>query len=323
MKALVQEKYGECSFADVPMPVAGPDQVLVRVRAASVNAYDWHVLRGDPRLARLSMGLTRPRARIRGRDFAGQVVSAGSSVTRFRAGDEVFGDTGTADGTFAEFVAVPQDLVAHRPAGVPPEAAAALPLAGVTALQALRDVRPGHRVLINGASGGVGTFAVQLAVASGATVTAVCSARNAELVRSLGASAVIDYRQADFTAGGERYDIVLDLVGNRSLAALRALLTPGGTLVLSGGGVYQGGSVLGPMRLILRAQLASRFARQRITVLTATTSRESLTALAEMAETGRITVAIDRTFPLSAAADAIRYLETEHARAKVVVTAER
>ncbi|MEU8242320.1 NAD(P)-dependent alcohol dehydrogenase [Actinoplanes missouriensis] len=323
MKALVQDRYGECSFADVPTPEIGPGQVLVRVRAASVNAYDWHVLRGDPRLGRLSMGLTRPRARIRGRDFAGQVVAAGSSVTRFRPGDEVFGDTGTADGTFAEFVAVPEDLVADRPAGVPPEAAAALPLAGVTARQALRDVRTGHRVLINGASGGVGTFAVQLAVAAGAEVTAVCSARNAELVRSLAAAVVVDYRQTDFTTLGERYDVVLDLVGNRSLAALRALLTPGGTLVLSGGGVYRGGSVLGPMRLILRAQLVSRFARQRITVLTATTSRESLEALAAMVAEGRITVAIDRTFPLAAAADAIRYLETEHARAKVVVTTEQ
>lgn len=319
----MQDRYGECSFADVPTPEIGPDQVLVRVRAASVNAYDWHVLRGDPRLARLSMGLTRPRARIRGRDFAGQVVAAGSSVTRFRPGDEVFGDTGTADGTFAEFVAVREELVADRPAGVPPEAAAALPLAGVTARQALRDVRAGHRVLINGASGGVGTFAVQLAVASGAAVTAVCSARNAELVRSLGAAVVVDYRQTDVTTLGERYDVVLDLVGNRSLAALRTLLTPGGTLVLSGGGVYRGGSVLGPMRLILWAQLVSRFARQRITVLTATTSRESLEALAAMVAEGRITVAIDRTFPLAAAADAIRYLETEHARAKVVVTTEQ
>ncbi|MEU7904889.1 NAD(P)-dependent alcohol dehydrogenase [Actinoplanes sp. NPDC049118] len=325
MKAIVQDGYGGpdvLRFREVERPTATGDRLLVRVRAAAVNAYDWHVMRGDPRLARLSVGLLRPKTRIRGRDFAGQVEAVGPAVTRFRPGDEVFGDLGTADGAFAEYVSVAEDLVAPRPAGLTPEQAAAIPLAGVTALQGVRDlgqVSPGQRVLINGASGGVGTFAVQLAKAAGAEVTGVCSTRNAALVRSLGAE-VVDYTRDDVVAAGRRYDLVFDLVGNRSLREYRRLLTPTGTLILSGGGVYEGGSLLGPMRLILRGRLLSRFVSQRVLTLTAVTSRDSLTVLADMAAAGTLTPAIDRTYPLSAAADAIRYLEGEHAGAKVVIT---
>ncbi|MBB2943463.1 NADPH:quinone reductase-like Zn-dependent oxidoreductase [Actinoplanes lutulentus] len=320
MRALVQDRYGSCSIRSIPAPVAGDGQVLVRVAAASVNAYDWHVMRGDPRFARLSIGLRRPKTRVRGRDFAGQVVAAGPGVSSFEPGDEVFGDAGQADGAFAEYIAISQDLVVHRPSALTPSEAAAIPLAGVTALQGLSAVLPGHTVLINGASGGVGTFAVQLATAAGAAVTAVCSTRNVELVKSLGASSVIDYRHTDFAADGARYDAVLDLVGNRSLSTLRGALSPGGTLILSGGGTYQGGSLLGPMRLILRAGLTSRLTRQRISILTATTSQKDLSTLAGMAADGRLKPVIDRTFPLAAAAEAISYLETEHARAKVVIT---
>jgi NADPH:quinone reductase-like Zn-dependent oxidoreductase len=319
MKALAQHRYGSCALTDVPSPVAGAGEVLVRVRAASVNAYDWHVMRGDPRFARLSLGLGRPKARVRGRDFAGQVVAVGTGVTRFRAGDEVFGDTGPRDGAFAELVAVPEDSVVARPPSLTPEEAAAIPLAGVTALQAIRSVGAGQRVLINGASGGVGTFAVQLAVAAGAEVTAVCSTRNVEMVRSLGASVVVDYRLADFAASTDRYDLVLDLVGNRSLSTLRGVVAPGGVVVLSGGGVYSGGSLFGPMRLILWASAVARVTRERVVVLTAVTSRADLETLAAMAAEGRVRPVIDRTFSLVEAADAIGYLEGEHARAKVVI----
>ncbi|MET8154512.1 NAD(P)-dependent alcohol dehydrogenase [Actinoplanes sp. NPDC049668] len=323
MKAIVQDGYGGpevLRFKEVERPAADGDRLLVRVRAAAVNAYDWHVMRGDPGLARLSVGLRRPKTRIRGRDFAGLVEAVGPAVTRFRPGDEVFGDLGPADGAFAEYVSVAEDLVAARPPGLTPEHAAAIPLAGVTALQGLRGLAPGQRILINGASGGVGTFAVQLAKAAGAEVTGVCGTRNVALVRSLGADHVVDYRGDDAFAAGRRYDVVFDLVGNRSLSEYRRALTPAGTLILSGGGVYEGGSLLGPMRLILRGQLMSRFVSQRVLILRAVTSRDDLATLADMAAAGTLTPAIDRMFPLSATADAIRYLEQEHATAKVVIT---
>ncbi|TDB79851.1 NAD(P)-dependent alcohol dehydrogenase [Micromonospora sp. KC721] len=326
MRAIVQDRYGAADtleFKEVDRPAATGDRMLVRVRAAAVNAYDWHVMRGDPRLARLSVGFMRPRARIRGRDFAGRVEAVGPAVTRFRPGDEVYGDLGPVDGALAEYVSVAEDLVAPKPAGLTPEQAAALPLAGVTALMGVRDLGqagPGRRILINGASGGVGTFAVQLAKAFGAEVTGVCSTRNVELVRSLGADHVVDYTREDFTGDGRRYDVLIDLVGNRSLADYRRALTPTGTLILSGGGVYQGGSLLGPMRLILRGKLLSRFVRQRLLVLTAAPSREALAVLGQLAEAGTLTPVIDRTYPLPAAADALRYLEGGHAPAKVVIT---
>ncbi|MEV4535245.1 NAD(P)-dependent alcohol dehydrogenase [Asanoa sp. NPDC049518] len=322
MKAIVQNRYGPPSvlaLADVATPTPAAGEVLVRVEAAALNAYDWHVMRGDPRLARLSIGRSGPRARIRGRDFAGRVSAVGAGVQRLRPGDAVFGDLGDANGAFAEYVRVPESMVASAPSNLTPQQAAALPLAGVTALLGLRDVSSGQQVLINGASGGVGTLAVQLAKAFGATVTAVCSTRNVDLVRSLGADDVVDYTRADFTRAG-RHDVVLDLVGNRSLTALRRALTPRGTLVLSGGGVYRGGSLVGPVWLIARGRLLAPFVRQRIVVPAATPSREHLETLRAHAEAGRLTPVIDRTYPLAEVPEAIRYLETEHARAKVVIT---
>ncbi|WP_164702981.1 NAD(P)-dependent alcohol dehydrogenase [Modestobacter sp. KNN46-3] len=326
MQAIVQEQYGSpdtLALKDVDRPLPGPGQVLVAVRAASVNAADWHVMRGDPYLARLQLGPRRPRARIRGRDFAGEVVAVGDGVTHVPPGDEVYGETGLSDGAFAEYVCAPVGQVAAKPASLTFEQAAAVPLAGATALQGLRDVarlQPGQRLLVNGASGGVGTFAVQLGRVYDAHVTGVCSTRNVELVRSLGADTVVDYRQQDVAALGQRYDVVLDLVGNRSLGDLRRLLPPAGTLLLSGGGTSNGGSLLGPMGLILTGSLIGRFVRQRLVSYTATPTTERLTELARLADAGAVRPAIDRTFPLAEVPAAIRYLETEHARAKVVIT---
>ncbi|MET7423560.1 NAD(P)-dependent alcohol dehydrogenase [Dactylosporangium sp. NPDC005555] len=324
MKAIVQDRYGpsdvlRLSEVDAPVPAAG--EVLVRVHAASVNARDWHVMRGDPYVARMAFGLGAPKVRVRGTDFAGRVEAVGDGVTRFAPGDEVFGEV---DAAFAEYVRVPAaGAVDRKPANLTFEQAAAVPLAGNTALMGLRDaagVRAGQRVLINGASGGVGTFAVQLAKASGAVVTGVCSTRNVDLVRSLGADRVVDYTREDFTRGGGTYDVVFDLVGNRSLADCRRVLTPTGTLVLSGGGVSGGGSLLGPIGLIARGRLVARFVRQRVLALTAVPCRENLATLRELIESGAVTPVIDRTFPFGEAAEAVRYLEMDHARAKVVIT---
>ncbi|MGV9613680.1 NAD(P)-dependent alcohol dehydrogenase [Nocardia xishanensis] len=322
MKAITQDRYGspeELEFGEVAVPVPGDDEVLVRVHAAAVNALDWHVMRGDPYLARPMMGLRGPRAKIRGRDFAGRVESVGRNVQRFKAGDEVFGE---ADGAFAEYVAAPESVIGHKPARLTFEQAAAIPLAGNTALMGLRDlgqIQPGHRVLINGASGGVGTFAVQIAKAHGAEVTAVCSTKNTEQTRALGADHVIDYTKDDFTSGTARYDLIFDLVGNHSLTTLRRALTPAGKLVLSGGGVYRGGSVVGPMALMVTGMVVARFARW-VDVLQVEQRAANLSTLGELAEAGKLTPVIDRTYPLSEAAAAIHYLETEHARAKVVIT---
>ena len=323
MKAIVHDRYGApdvLRLAEVDKPVPAGNEVLVRVHAAAVNARDWHAMRGDPYLARLSFGLGSPKVRIRGTDFAGRVEAVGRDVTRFQPGDEVYGEVEAA---FAEYVRVRDDLVERKPANLSFAQAAAIPLAGNTALMGLRDVAhtgPGQRILINGASGGVGTFAVQLAASFGAQVTGVCSTRNAELVRSLGADHVIDYTREDFTRAGERYDVVFDLVGNRSLADLRRAVTPTGTLILSGGGVSEGGSLVGPIGLVVRGQLLSRFVRQRVITLSATPSAANLATLRELAESGALTPVIDRTHPLSETAEAIRYVEEEHARAKVVLS---
>jgi NADPH:quinone reductase-like Zn-dependent oxidoreductase len=323
MKAIVQDRYGSpdvLEFRVVDTPVAKDDEVLVQVRAASVNAYDWHIMRGDPYLSRLLMrdvaGFRGPKKKIRGRDFAGTVVAAGAKVTRFKPGDEVFGDLGHRSGTFAEYVAVPDGQVDTKPANLTFEEAAAIPLAGNTALMGLRDVadvKAGQGVLINGASGGVGTFAVQIAKSYGAEVTAVCSARNVDLVRELGADHVIDYAQRDFTRAGERYDVVFDLVGNHSATGLRRATE--GIVVLSGGGTSEGGSLVGPMGLIIRSRLW-----RRMVILSEVPSRENLAVLRELVEDGQVKPVIDRTYPLSETAAAIRYVEVEHARAKVVIT---
>jgi NADPH:quinone reductase-like Zn-dependent oxidoreductase len=304
--------------------VPADNEVLVRMHAASVNARDWHVMRGDPFLARLmpgDLGLNGPRVKILGTDFAGRVEAVGARVTRLRPGDEVYGE---AAGAFAEYVCAPEDVVDRKPANLTFEQAAAVPLAANTALMGLRDagrVRPGQKVLINGASGGVGPFAVQIAKALGAEVTGVCSARNVDLVRSAGADHVIDYTSEDFTRDGRRYDVVFDLVGNRSLAECRRVLTPGGTLVLSGGGVSRGRiHAFGPMGRMMRGMALSRFSRHRIVVLQVKPSADNLAALRELIEAGAVTPVVDRTYRLSEAAEAVRYLELEHARAKVVVT---
>ncbi|MDQ3786168.1 MAG: NAD(P)-dependent alcohol dehydrogenase [Actinomycetota bacterium] len=325
MKAIVQNSYGgpeTWELQDIPAPAAGEDDVLVEVRAAALNAWDWHMMRGDPYLSRLMLGaLRRPKRTVRGRDVAGVVAAVGRNVTEFRPGDEVYGDLGSAEGAFAEFACVPRGQVARKPVNVTFEEAAAVPLAANTALTGLRDVadvQSGQRVLVNGASGGVGTFAVQLAKAFGAHVTGVCSTGNVDLVRGLGADTVVDYTRDDFTA--ERYDVVFDLVGNRSLTALRRAAGPHGTVVLSGGGVYRGGSVVGPIGLILRGQLTNPFVRQRVVVLGESPNTRNLDTLRELIEAGELTPRIDRTYPLTEASAAVRYVEEEHARAKVVLT---
>ncbi|MDG4767906.1 NAD(P)-dependent alcohol dehydrogenase [Solwaraspora sp. WMMD406] len=331
MKAIVQDRYGSpdvLRWRDVDTPIPGDGEVLVRVHASSVNAYDWHAMRGDPYLARLSFGQRRPRAAVRGQDFAGRVEAVGRAVTRFRPGDEVYGEAGPAGGAFAEYLCVTENLVETKPANLSFAQAAAVPLAATTALVCLRDaadLRAGQHVLVNGASGGVGTFAVQLAKTYGAQVTAVCRTRNVELVRSLGADHVVDYTRDDFTrtdavAAGCRYDVLLDLVGNRSLADCRQVLTRDGTLVLCGGGVSTGGSLLGPLALFIRARIVAGFVRQRIVAPMATAGQGHLATLRDLVEAGKVAPVVDRTFRLSEVPDAIRYVETEHARAKVVVT---
>jgi len=309
MKAIVQHRYGSpdvLQFTDVDQPVPADREVLVRVRAASLNARDWHVLRGDPYVARPSadLGLRRPNVKIRGTDFAGRVEAVGPGVTGVQVGDEVYGD---ATGAFAEYVVVPEEKVSAKPANLTYEQAAA-------------NLQPGQRLLINGASGGVGTFAVQLGKALGAEVTGVCSTRNVELIRSIGADHVVDYTSSDFSRTDHKYDVVLDLVGNRSLTDLRRALVRNGILVLSGGGVFTGGSVFGPIGLILKAKLSAPFVRQRVVLLQPTMNKADLVTLCELAESGKIVPAIDRTYPLAAAADALHYLEAEHARSKVVLT---
>jgi NADPH:quinone reductase-like Zn-dependent oxidoreductase len=326
MRALVQDRYGSPDVLrvdDVPTPVPGHGEVLVRVKAASVNARDWHVMRGEPRLARLldssAFGRAAPRVRIRGTDLAGTVESVGDGVTRWRPGDNVFGESAAA---IAEYVAAPEGVVATMPAGLTFEQAAAIPLAANTALVCLRagQVEAGQSVLINGASGGVGTFAVQLAKSTGvAQVTAVCSARNAELVRSLGADVVVDYGREDFCESGRQYDLVLDLVGNRALRDLRRVLKPSKTIVLSGGGVSGQGRFIGPLGLMIRAQLVARVSRLRLVIPEAKPSTQNLAELAALVESGSITPIVDKTFAFENATEAIRYLEVEHARAKVVI----
>ncbi len=328
MRAVVQRAYGapevlEATAVALPTPAAG--QVRVRVAASSVNARDWHIMRGEPRLARLLdrtvFGRSAPRIAIRGTDFSGTVDAVGAGVTRWKPGDRVFGE---ADAAWADHVVVAQDAVATAPATMSLQEAAALPLAGTTALTCLGAAGPraGDRLLINGASGGVGTCTVQIAHAMGLHVTAVCSARNAEQARSLGAQGVVDYTVEDFCATADRYDVVLDLVGNRPVRALRALVHPSGTLVLSGGGVPGTGRFIGPLGLLIRAQLLARRPGPRIVVPKAQPTTEQLEELARLCDTGSLAPAIDRVFDLDHAADAVRYVETEHARGKVLITAD-
>ncbi|GAB7051640.1 NAD(P)-dependent alcohol dehydrogenase [Catenuloplanes indicus JCM 9534] len=313
---------------EVAMPAAGPGDVLVRVHAAAVNAADWHIMRGDPWIARLAtpaiFGRRGPKQPIRGRDIAGVVEAVGPGVERFAPGDEVYGDLGDAGGAFAEYAVAPSTSLAAKPADLTFVEAAAVPLAGSTALYGLRDlagVRAGQRVLINGASGGVGTFAVQIAAAIGAEVTGVCSTRNVELISSLGASDVIDYTRTDFAALGRHWDVVFDLAARRTLADCRRALTPDGTLLLAGGGVFEGGSLFGPMTIQVQGRLLARAARpQRLLPLQIRPRAAYLDALRDLIESGAVRPVIEKTYPLAAAAEAVHHLEQEHTRAKLVLT---
>jgi NADPH:quinone reductase-like Zn-dependent oxidoreductase len=322
MKAIVREKYGSpdvLELKDVDKPVIDDDSVLVRVRAASINAYDWHMMRGRPYLVRMVAGLRKPKSSAMGMDVAGQVEAVGKNVTQFRPGDEVFG---SRSGSLAEYVrGTDKSVLVPKPAGLTFEQAAAVPMAAQVALQGLRDkgqIKPGHRVLINGASGGVGTFAVQIAKAFGAAVTAVCSTRNVDMVRSLGADEVIDYTKEDFTRRGRRYDVILDVAASGSLSSRLRVLEPNGTLVGVGSAKTDGtGSI---MVGLLEMAVRSRFGSQKIPFFLGKSSKEDLLTLKELIEAGKVRPVIDRTYPFTETADAVRYLETGHARAKVVIT---
>jgi NADPH:quinone reductase-like Zn-dependent oxidoreductase len=322
MKAITYHRYGSpevLEFQEVDEPVLRDDEVLVRVRAASANPRDWHFMRGLPAFMRLQFGLRRPRHSGLGSDIAGQVEAVGANVTRFRPGDEVYADVVT--GGFAELAAVPEAYLAPKPANLSFEQAAAVPLAALTALQGLRDhgrVQPGQEVLVIGAAGGVGTFAVQLAKWLGAEVTGVCGTGKAELVRSLGADHVVDYTKGDVTRSGRRYDLVLQLAGTASPSDLRRLLTPTGTLLLSSG--ESDGRLIGPVDRILKALLLAPFVRQRLVPFVARRSGDDLRVVKELIEAGTVTPVVDRTYPLSDVPEAIRYLEQGHARGKVVIT---
>jgi NADPH:quinone reductase-like Zn-dependent oxidoreductase len=321
MKAIVSRCYGPpdvLRLEDVAKPPVAADRVLVKVEAASVNPLDWHYMRGQPYVMRLDAGLGRPKTELLGVDFAGTVESVGRNVTRFKPGDHVFGGK---RGAFAQYVSVAEDgALAQKPANATFEQAAAVPIAAVTALQALRDkgaLRPGQKVLVNGASGGVGSFAVQIGRALGAEVTGVCSTRNVDLVRSLGATHVIDYTREDFTAGAERYDVVLDNVGNRSLLDIRRVMKPDGAYVVVGG--PSDDRWLGPVSTMLRAYIVSPFISQKVVFFLADLNAKDLAALGELMRDGKVTPVIDRRYGLDEVPIALRYVEEGHARGKVVV----
>ena len=320
MQAVVGRRYGNpkaLRLEDVPEPQAEAGTVLVRVRAASVNAGDWRLTRGLPLIARPMMGgLRGPSPAVRGWDFAGVVESVGAGVEELAVGEEVFGN---GVSTFAQLVSAKADRVAPKPGSLTFEEAAAIPVAGVSALQSLRraEIEPGRRVLVNGAGGGVGTFSVQIAKWLGADVTAVCSGRNAELARSLGADRVIDYAVEDFTRERGAYDVVVDNVGNRSLRAMRRALAKDGTLVVLGGGH---GRILGPLGGLGAVLLLNRFVSQRLIPFLAKPTRADLEELAGLVEAGTIRVVVDRTYPLQDTPAAVAYVEEGHARGKVVVT---
>ena len=326
MKAIVYCDYGlaNLKLADVERPTPNDDQILVRVRAASVNPYDWHFVEGTPKIMRMmGVGLRKPKDTRLGVDFAGTVEAVGKNVTQFKPGDEVFGGKG---GAFAEYVCPRADrAVAIKPAIITFEQAASVNIAGITALQGLRDngkVQPGQKVLINGASGGVGTFAVQIAKSFGADVTGVCSTRNVDLVRSLGADHVVDYTKDDFTKSEQRYDVILDNVTNRSLLECRRVLTPKGKYVMIGGGGPNDQGLIGPLANPIKAMLLSPFVSQAMGMMMADANQKDLTILGDLMQAGKVKPVIDRTYKLSEVPEAIRYLEQGHARGKVVITLE-
>ena len=321
MKAAVYRRFGPpdvLGIEEVDKPAVGDDDVLVRVRATSVNPADWHALTGTPLIARPAFGLRRPKDERLGNDFAGTVESTGKNVTRFKAGDEVFGATSQS---FAEYVSVPQDRgIVSKPENVGIEEAASVGVAGVTALQALRHhgrLQPGQRVLINGASGGVGTFAVQIAKALGANVTAVCSTRNVELARSLGADRVVDYTKEDFARDGEPYDLMVDIAGSRRWSDCRRVLKPAATLVMVG--APKGNALLGPVSKLITTRLSSLGAKQRLVFFIARITTEDLEFLRDLMAEGKLKPVIDRRYDLSQIGEAFRYLGEGHARGKIAV----
>ena len=325
MRAWVQDEYGSAEvmrLAELPEPVPGPGEVLVRVAAASVNAADWHLMRGEPRVARLDrsmFGRRAPRQPVRGRDLAGTVVAVGPDVTGWAVGDEVLGEH---EATLAELAVAPASCLARRPASVGVVDAAALPLAATTAAVCLDagGVGAGTRVLVVGASGGVGTYAVQLAVARGAEVTGVCSSRNVDMVTALGATACLDYTRGEVERASSTYDVVVDLVGNRPVRALRRLLVRGGTLVLSGGGNPGEDGYLGPIGLFLRGKIAGPFLGMRVRVPMAEPDAARLTELVGMVERGALRPVVERVYAFEEGVAALRHLEVDHARGKVVVS---
>jgi NADPH:quinone reductase-like Zn-dependent oxidoreductase len=322
MKAIVQDNYGPpdvLELRDIDTPVVKDNEVLVRVHAAGVDPGVWHVMTGIPYLIRImGYGLRAPKSRVRGYDVAGRVEAVGKHVTRFTVGDDVFG---MCDGSFAEYACAKEDGFAPKPANLTFQQAAAVPVSGLTALQGLRNrgkVQAGQRVLIIGAAGGVGSFAVQLAKAFGADVTGVCSTTKLDLVRSIGADHVIDYTRDDFAATGQRYEVILDTAGARSLSHLRRALTHRGTLVFVGaeGGNRWTGGIGRP----LRAVMVSPFVRHHLRMFIAMGKKEDLLLLGDLIEAGKVTPVIDRTYPLSETSEAIRYLAEGHARGKIVIT---
>jgi NADPH:quinone reductase-like Zn-dependent oxidoreductase len=321
MKAIVYRCYGSTDvlkLENIPKPVPAEDRVLVKVHAASVNPLDWHYMQGKPYIVRSSSGLGAPKSILMGADFAGTIEAVGKNVKRFKPGDEVFGDR---DGAFGEYVSVRENGgIALKPTNMSMEQAAAVPIAGVTALQALRDkgmVRAGQKVLINGASGGVGTFAVQIAKSYGADVTGVCSTKNVEMVQSIGADHVIDYTRADFTTGAVRYDLIIDNVGNHSLGELRRVLSPKGALVVVGG--PSDNAWLGPIAGLVKMSVVSLFVSQKQTFMLANANKDDLEVLRDLMQNGKLTPVIDRRYKLSETPAAIAYLEQGHARGKVVI----
>ena len=322
MKAIVNTQYGSpdvLQLKEIERPTPTDDEVLVKVYAVSVNSADLHLLRADPFLIRLSSGLFKPKNKILGSDIAGRVDVVGSNVKQFKVGDEVFGDISACGwGGFAEYACAREDAFALKPANLSFEEAAAVPMAAVTALQGIRHaggIQPGQKVLINGASGGVGSFAVQLAKSSGAEVTAVCSTRNVEMARSLGADHVIDYLQEDFTKNGKQYDLILATNGDRSISDYRRALSPKGIYVQTGGSMRQ------MSQAMIQGPWSSKTGSQKMGNMgVAKPNQNDLVILKELLEAGKVKSVIDRTYPLSEVADAIRYLEEGHARGKVVIT---
>jgi NADPH:quinone reductase-like Zn-dependent oxidoreductase len=320
MQAIIHSKYGPpdaLELNDIDQPVITDDAVLVRVHAAAVGKGDWLTVQGLPYVARLRYGLPKPKHPVPGFDVAGRIEAVGSNVTQLQPGDEVFG---WCEGSFAEYASVPEGQLAPKPPNLSFEQAAAVPISGFAALQALRDtggVQPGQTVVIIGASGGVGSFAVQLAKAFGAEVTGVCSTKSLDMVRSIGADHVIDYTQQDFTRTGQHYDLILEMAGNRSLADLRRALTPKGTLVLVGG---SGGRWFMGTGRTLRAVVTSPFVGQRLRSFFSKPRGADLVVLQEFLETGKVTPVIDRTFPLREAAEAIRYVGERSTQGKTVIT---